>query len=255
MTAGKANPKTKPVLDLPAGVRVAPERRQDGGQVPLGPRAAKTRQRLIDSAWRLFREKGYVATSVSDIAEDAGVSLATFYQYFGERNDIVAVIVVEVVREMLDSGVDQWDPKTGRLGLRRVVASYVESYSRHADFFELWQCVTHVDSRMRNLYRRYHGSYQLRFADFLRVGIDLGLVRSDLDPVGMAQAMTLMMERYCYEVYVMNPGRPLASHNEVTDLLTALWADSIKLEESPSRPRRSSSASSKSPRSASSARG
>lgn len=216
-------------------LRVAPERRQEGGQTVLGPRAERTRQRLIDSAWKLFCDKGYLATSMSDIAEDAGVSLGTVYQYFAERNDIVAVIVVDVIREMLASGVDQWDPHTGRLGLRRVISPYVEGYARHADFFEIWQCVTHVDVRMRALYRHYHRSYQQRFAKFLAEGRDEGLVRSDLDPFGMATAMTLMLERYCFEVFVMSPTTPPVDHGEVTDLLTSLWADAIKLQESGAR--------------------
>jgi len=214
------------------------ERRQDGRTSSIGPRAERTRRRLIDSASRLFAERGYVGTSVSDIAEDAGVSLATFYQYFAERNDIVAVLVVEVIDEMLAKGVDRWDARSGRLGLRRVISPYVESYDRHRDFFELWQCVTHVDRRMRQLYRDYHGAYQHRFAKYLAEGVELGLVRADLEPEGMARAMTLLMERYCYEVFVLDRPDPAPAHDDVTDLLTILWADAIGLEETRERPRR-----------------
>lgn len=213
-------------------------RRQDGGRSAIGPRAERTRRRLIDSATRLFHERGYVATSVSDIAEDAGVSLATFYQYFGERNDIVAALAADVIREMLKSGVDRWDPRTGRLGLRRVIAPFVAGYARHADFFELWQCATHVDARMRALYRDYNGSYQQQFFVYLTAGIEAGLVRADLDPAGMARAMTLMVERYCYEVFVLDPPDPPPDPDDVTDLLTSLWADAIDLSETDERPKR-----------------
>lgn len=214
------------------------ERRQDGKTTMLGPRAERTRHRLIDSASKLFAEKGYVATSVSDIAEDAGVSLGTFYQYFAERIDIVAVLVVEIIHEMLAEGVDQWDPRSGRLGLRRVVRAYVDSYSRHVDFFELWQSVTHVERRMRDLYRDYHGSYQYRFSRYLEAAAGDGLVRSDLEPEGMAQAMTLMMERYCYEIFVLDPPDKAPDHDAIIDLLVSLWADAIRLVESEDRPRR-----------------
>lgn len=216
--------------DAATTLRVA-ERRQEGGASPLGPRAERTRRRLIDSASRLFAERGYLSTSVSEIAEDAGVSLATFYQYFSERNDIVKVLLGEVIDEMLSHGVDRWDVRTGRIGLRRVIAPYVEGYRRHRQFFELWQCVAHVDDRMRGLYRDYHGWYQHRFSRYLTDGVELGLVRGDLDPAGMARAMTLMMERYCYEVYVLNPEPELPAHADVTDLITVLWADAIRLRE------------------------
>ena len=245
MSTGENNPPSTSsdaesrLRDTAVALQVA-ERRQDGRTSSLGPRAERTRRRLIDSASRLFAERGYIGTSVSDIAEDAGVSLATFYQYFAERNDIVAVLVVEVIDEMLAKGVDRWDARSGRLGLRRVIAPYVEAYDHHRDFFELWQCVTHVDSRMRQLYRDYHGAYQHRFAKYLAEGVELGLVRNDLSPEGMARAMTLLMERYCYEVFVLDRPDPAPDHDDVTDLLTVLWADAIGLEETRERPRRSS---------------
>lgn len=213
------------------------ERRQDGRATTLGPRAEKTRQRLIASASRLFVEKGYLGTSVSEIAEDAEVSLATFYQYFGERNDIVAVLVVDIVKEMLERGVDRWDPRTGRMGLRRLVAPYVDGYREHRDFFELWQCVKHVDERLRGLFRDFHGAYQQRFAGFIQEGVDLGLIRSDLDPGGMARAMTLMMESYCYNVFILDPPPGGVDTTEVADLITTLWADAIGLLESEQRSR------------------
>lgn len=40
------------------------------------------REGIICSAVGLFREKGYGVTKISDVAERAGISKATFYQYF-----------------------------------------------------------------------------------------------------------------------------------------------------------------------------
>jgi AcrR family transcriptional regulator len=194
---------------------------------------------LIASASRLFAEKGYVNTSVSDIAEACDVSLATFYQYFQDRTDIVSVLVAEVVREMLDRGVDRWDPRSGRMGLRRHVAPYVDGYEQHRDFFELWQTMKHVDPQLRELYRDFHGAYQERFASFMREGVELGLIRADLDVQGMATAMTLMMESYCYDIFILDPSNDPVDRAAVADLITTLWADAIGLRESDERPKRS----------------
>lgn len=215
------------------------ERRNDARTASLGPRAERTRKRLIDSAAELYREKGYLATAVSEIAERAGVSIPTFYQYFSDRSDIVAVLVADMVEEMLQRGVARWDPRTGRMGLRRVVAPYVDGYYRHRDFFDLWQTVAQVDDRMRELYREYHVAYLQRFSSLLGEGVRLGLVRSDLDPTEMARAMTLLMERYCHAVFVDDLSDPPPDCAEVTDLLTSLWADAINLVEATERPHRS----------------
>jgi AcrR family transcriptional regulator len=50
---------------------------------------AKTRAAIRQRALRLFREQGYTATTVEQIAEEAEVSPATFYRYFPTKEDVV----------------------------------------------------------------------------------------------------------------------------------------------------------------------
>ena len=50
---------------------------------------AKTRAAIQHHALRLFREQGYHATTVAQIAEAAEVSEATFYRYFRTKEDVV----------------------------------------------------------------------------------------------------------------------------------------------------------------------
>jgi len=59
---------------------------------PVGLRErkkAKTRVAIRRHALRLFREQGYAATTVEQIAEAAEVSPATFYRYFPTKEDVV----------------------------------------------------------------------------------------------------------------------------------------------------------------------
>ena len=50
---------------------------------------ARTRASIREHALRLFREHGYTATRVEQIAEAAEVSPATFYRYFPTKEDVV----------------------------------------------------------------------------------------------------------------------------------------------------------------------
>ena len=54
-----------------------------------GRKSQMTRQRLLDSANRLFRADGYAATTAAAIAEDAGVTERTFYRYFPAKADVL----------------------------------------------------------------------------------------------------------------------------------------------------------------------
>lgn len=50
---------------------------------------AKTRAEIQRQALRLFRERGYEATTVGRIAEAAEVSESTFFRYFPTKEDVV----------------------------------------------------------------------------------------------------------------------------------------------------------------------
>jgi AcrR family transcriptional regulator len=54
----------------------------------------QTRRRLLDAARHLFAERGAVGTTIEDIADLAGVSRATVFNYFPSKNDLLAALLV-----------------------------------------------------------------------------------------------------------------------------------------------------------------
>ena len=61
------------------------------------PRAS-SRRMLAEAAGELFLEKTYDGTTVDDIARRAGVSRATFFNYFGSKSDLLWLEVDESLR-------------------------------------------------------------------------------------------------------------------------------------------------------------
>ena len=58
---------------------------------------AKTRAAIREHALRLFREQGYGATTVDQIAEAADVSPSTFFRYYPTKEDVVLQDDVDVL--------------------------------------------------------------------------------------------------------------------------------------------------------------
>ena len=52
-------------------------------------RGEQTRQLIVDTALRLFRERGYEATTMRSIATEAGVSVGNAYYYFPSKQHLV----------------------------------------------------------------------------------------------------------------------------------------------------------------------
>jgi AcrR family transcriptional regulator len=214
-------------------------RRERGKELPLGKKAARTRLTLLGAAYEVFSERGYQATSVADIAERAGVSLGAFYQYFRDRSEIMATLV-EAGSVELRGNAQQRDPSRGRLGLRRMLARFVEGYRSSAAFQRVWEEVRHLEPDLASLYRDLAREMNGAVEMSLREARDHELVRADLDPAETARALTAMVDRYCYLAFVFDPpdGDQLPA-DDVIDMLTTLWADAIGLvEPTPARGKR-----------------
>ena len=60
------------------------------------------KQELIDAAERLFMEKGYEDTAVSDIVREINVGQGTFYHYFKSKEDILRAVAEKQVAPLAE---------------------------------------------------------------------------------------------------------------------------------------------------------
>src|SRR3974390_3390188 len=77
---------------------VTPPATSDGAEptaARLSTRQAARRQRLLDSALGLLEERDYERISVREVAESAGVALATLYHYFPSKDHLFAEALVQ----------------------------------------------------------------------------------------------------------------------------------------------------------------
>ena len=55
---------------------------------------------ILDATVRLFREKGFHAVGMRDIAAVAGISAATIYRYFPSRDDIIIEALIQGINDI-----------------------------------------------------------------------------------------------------------------------------------------------------------
>lgn len=65
------------------------------GPATCGPRGLARRQAILTAARRLFIEKGFEKTTLSDIIAVAGGSRATLYEHFGDKEGLFRAIMEE----------------------------------------------------------------------------------------------------------------------------------------------------------------
>jgi len=68
------------------------KRRPRGRPSGATPQSAETRERLYAVALRLVAERGYAATTLRDIAAEAGVSVGLLYRYFPNKQAVLLAL-------------------------------------------------------------------------------------------------------------------------------------------------------------------
>ena len=202
--------------------------------MPLGPKARRTRAEILAAADQVFAERGYLQTTVADIALAAGVSLGTVYQYFRDRSDLVAALVQTTLVDMLNRTDATWRADEGIEGLERVLHNFVSAYASAAPMAGVWEEVCFVEPELaslrRALGRLFTGAVE---TELVRI-VDSGLADPALDPAIAARALAGMVDRYCYVTYVFDPppqGAPSAE--ESARVLTRIWLAGIGLLDDP----------------------
>lgn len=67
-------------------------------------KAAENRARIVETAGRLFREKGYDGIGVADLMKAAGLTHGGFYGHFRSKDSLAA----EAVTNALEAGEKRW---------------------------------------------------------------------------------------------------------------------------------------------------
>lgn len=78
------------------------------------------KQRLVVAAVDLFAEQGYDATTVTQIAERAGVTKSTFFRHFSDKRELL-VAGQETLSRLLADGITEapHERQPARSGRRR----------------------------------------------------------------------------------------------------------------------------------------
>ena len=91
--------------------------------------AAENRERIVNVAAKLFRERGFDGIGVADIMSGAGLTHGGFYGHFESKNDLAA----EACTRALDASMQKWNAliETGADPLKTITESYLSV--RHRD--------------------------------------------------------------------------------------------------------------------------
>lgn len=94
---------------------------------------------ILDAARKLFLSKGYLGTSIRDIARESHLSTGAFYFYFNDKDEIYGIVCEEAGQVLIDHlkrVMGEGDDL--REKIRRMAWSYIDFYRNYPEQFELF---------------------------------------------------------------------------------------------------------------------
>jgi AcrR family transcriptional regulator len=164
------------------------------------PRSIAAHRKVLDAALNLFAERGIDATSMDAIAEASGVSKATIYKHWRDKDELCLEVLgylhgVDEEAPVFDSGDLRADliaqlnyqPAAHRKEMKERIMPHMIAYSaRNRAFGELW--------RSRVLERP-----RAQIREMLKRNVQRGKLVKSLDPeVGIALLIGPMLYRHVF---------------------------------------------------------
>ncbi len=148
---------------------------------------------IIAVSARLFREKGYRATTMDDIATELNVTKPALYYYIDTKHDLLYAIC-ESAMESLMEGVRSImaEPGDTEEKLRRLIFWHVNMFSEHGDVTTVYLAEEgELPEDKRNFVRSLSREYENMYRGLLEKGIEEGRFR-EMDVPTVVRAISGM---------------------------------------------------------------
>jgi AcrR family transcriptional regulator len=152
-----------------------------------------TRRHIVAAARDLFQSAGFAGTTMEAVAERAGVSRATLFNYFPSKQSLLLPFAGHLVRTRVrpevEAALEPWP------GLLAALEAAFESMERHVFSLPdlrggLREAVLSEVRRPEQLPAREEGDLIL---EILNRASDCGELRRDLEPVDLARFVNLLL--------------------------------------------------------------
>lgn len=176
--------------------------------------ARRTRLAVLQAARRLFLDPGYAATSLTTVAETAGVSVPTIYAVFGSKRQLLSELVDVTV-----AGDDEPVPLAQRAfvdrirsapDLRQKLLAYadhlVDTHRRVVDVLLALAGAATADADAAAIWRKNLEERRAGMTMFAHDLMTTGEIRPDADPAAVTDVLVLAMDVRNYDWLVRQCG-------------------------------------------------
>lgn len=181
---------------------------------------ARTRQQLVDAALRIYARKGAGELALNELAEEAGVSNGTVYNYFRTREEVLEAVGLELAAQLsrhvalVSAGV-----ASGAERLAIGVRTFLLKAQEDPEWASALISVV-----------RYAEGMRAAFAGYVRADLDAGFQQGDFRYEDEDIAMVLVISATTGAMATVVEGRGVEHHDSIVAgmILRALGVPAAK---------------------------
>ena len=168
------------------------------------------RREILDSAERLFAQKGFFKTSMAEIAQESEFSVGSLYQFFKSKDEIYVALMEEKFEEymaLVNCEVDQ--AKGVFEKIEALVSSKLQFFEKHRDFFRIYatewggsECT--VKGALGEKIMKHYETYLTLIGRIMQSGIKQGIFKKT-DAREMAYLFNGMMNSVIHQ-WILSAG-------------------------------------------------
>lgn len=114
----------------------------------------KSRANIEKIALELFAIKGYHATSISQIAEKAGISKGLLYNYFENKEQLLNSVIMKVYHELMQI-VQMSENLSAEKQIEQLIIQTINHLKENITFWRLYLFLVHQPDVQRDLTKLY----------------------------------------------------------------------------------------------------
>lgn len=172
----------------------------------------KRKLQLMDIAVEVFARRGIGRGGHADIAEIAQVSVATVFNYFPTREDLVDDVLHHVVRQVSAFLNENIDTSThAKINLSRVALQTVEQVLEGSHWLKVWiEWSASTRDDIWPLFVSLNRNSRLLLQNMFEQSIARGEIHEEQNP----EHLTRMFHAICYAIYLEANRQPDRKHLE-----------------------------------------
>jgi AcrR family transcriptional regulator len=196
----------------------------DEGKTGAVRKSDVTRARILAAAARLFRDKGYSATRLSDIAEVLGLGVGSLYYHFPSREALVEAVMERGLRQTYDAVAETlaaMPPDAGAdVRLRAIIECHVLTLLAQEDLASAtMRLLGQVPQPIFDRHIAKQKAYGEVWRELLGAGRASGAFRADVEPI-LARRLLLAAMNWAADWYKPGELEPRDIARQIATVLT-----------------------------------